>query len=326
MGQHRVLQQAAGALGGDAAEDVVLGDVVRAHGEHLHAVDLVAEGFAPFVLFPADGQRPQADAPLPHAAGNLRPNGIQRLPAIAVGPPQMGEIDHDVLAAAVPGLPVGGGDGDGNLRVPFQLRAEAQRHPARLMLLLHQHAEDAGRVHKLQLDIAPDARVGQPGPPVPAEHAVGLAQVGIAGNCVGGAPAGAFLIGGKRSLHGGVEVDEQAVAPGVEQRLHIPIPGNVHVVGIADRLPVDGYKGQGVQPVAMQQNAPGAQLILRQVKVAGIFVVMAQKLEGAALVFPPEGILHLTLAQQVGVDRARNPGLQPRAAIGLTHAPRAVQG
>ena len=185
MGQGGVLQQAAGAFGGDAAENVILGNVVRAHGEYLHAIDLVAEGFTPFVLLPADGQRPQSDAPLPCAAGRLCPHGVQRLPAIAIGPPQMGVINHDVLAVAAPGLSIGSGDGDGDLRIPFQLWAEAQRHPARLVLLLHQHAENAGRVHKLQFDVAPDARVGQTGAPVPAEHAVGLAQVGIAGNRVG---------------------------------------------------------------------------------------------------------------------------------------------
>ena len=251
MGQGGVLQQAAGALGGDAAEDIVLGNVIRAHGEHLHPVDLVAEGFAPFVPFPANGQRPQANATLPGAAGHLRPNGIQRLPAIAVGPPQAGMVNHDVPAVAAPGLPIGRGHGDGHRRVPFQLRAEAQGNPARLVLLLHQNAEDAGRIHQLQFDVPPDARVGQAGPPVPAKHAVGLAQVGIAGNRVGGAPAGALLIGSQGSLHGGVEADEQAVAPGVQKRLHIPLPGDMHVVGIAGVLSVDGYMGQGVQPVAM---------------------------------------------------------------------------
>ena len=112
----------------------------------------------------------------------------------------------------------------------------------------------------------------------------------------------------------------------MQQRLHIPFPGDVHVVGVAGMLPVDGYMGQGVQPVAVQKDASGAQLLLRQVKLAGILVVMAHKLKGAALVFPPEGILHRACAQQIGIDRAGNPGLPPRALPGLTHAPRAVQG
>ena len=65
VGRHALLQQLAGTLRGDPGEDVVLGDVIRAHGKDFHPIDLVGEALAVPVLFPGDGHGAQADAALP---------------------------------------------------------------------------------------------------------------------------------------------------------------------------------------------------------------------------------------------------------------------
>ena len=48
------------------------------------------------------------------------------------------------------------------------------------MELFNQHIPDAGDVHAEKGDVPPDTRVRQTGTPVPAKHAVDLAQIGKA--------------------------------------------------------------------------------------------------------------------------------------------------
>ena len=62
---------------------------------------------------------------------------------------------------------------------------DLQGHLVLLVVLQHMDVLDSGHVHAQNHDIPPDAGIGQPGTPVPAEHAVGLADMGEAHHGVG---------------------------------------------------------------------------------------------------------------------------------------------
>ena len=88
-----VLQQLFRLLPRHPGKQVVLRDVVPAHGEEVHPVAAQGEALAPFVLLPGHGHRPQAEAQglfvfrLSAGEGGCL-QGIQRLAAQAVRPPQ----------------------------------------------------------------------------------------------------------------------------------------------------------------------------------------------------------------------------------------------
>ena len=268
VGGPGVLQQAAGALRGDSGQQVVLGNVVRAHGEDVHAVALMAEALAVLVLFPVDGEHPQADALFPGVQGlsgfQRHMDGVQGLIAKTGGPPQSGIVNGNdgILSAGGEDLSVGGGDGDLHGGVAGghvgHVGVHGEGALAALMVLIHPNIPDAGGLYAQDGDAAPDAGVGETGAPVPAEHAVGLADGGEAHHGIGGAVGRVFLIGLADVFGWGVKGDGDLVFPCPESVLHIVLPGSVHIVGSAHRDAVDGDGGQGVQTLAAQQHLVAA--------------------------------------------------------------------
>ena len=226
VGGHALLQQLAGTLGRHAGEDVVFGDVVGAHGEDFHAVHLMGEAFAVLVLFPGDGHGAQADAPLPGiqllalgVGGHLQ--GVQGLLPVAVGPPQLGVLDEDFRRGALEDfhLALGAGElhgvGDVLGGDVVQLRPDGQLYPAVLVVLPDLHRGQPGALHAQQGNRPPNAGVGQMGTPVPAEHAVGLAQVGKAPHGVAAAVGRALGVLLPNPPGGGVQLYLQPVLPGL---------------------------------------------------------------------------------------------------------------
>ena len=326
VGQTRVLQQPPRALGGAAAQQVVLGDVIRAHREDLHAVDDVAEVLAGGVLFAGNGERPKADAALPavqlHAVpGQPDLHGVHRLVAEARGPPELGILDFDCAFRAVG--EVAGAVGGLHVHVHLQRAAapagdagvDVQGDPAVFMTLAHQHVADAGAVPADEHDVPPDAAVGQPRTPVPAEHAVGLAQVGEALHGVAGPLQPVRLIRLADVFGGRGEGDGDGVFAGLQQGLHVELPGAVHVVRHAGQLAVDLHRRQGVQALAAQIHPLAAKQVLAHLKGPGVAEIVLHPFEGFHLVVPPEGVLDLSRREQIAVHAARHSGLQARQTL-----------
>ena len=216
-----VLQQAAGALGRDAAQDIVLGDIVGTHAEHGHAVDAKAEGRAVLVRGFLDVNGAQADALFPavekHAfrAEQVGLQGIQGLVAQTVGPPETRGHDlhgrvrggHDLIAVRVQERVAQVQAFGRRLARQVQVRGEVQLHHARGVGLADEHRADLGRGHGPEIDGPEDAGVGQTRTPVPAVHAVGLADVREAADGVRAPVHGTAAVGGVRGLHRRAEQD-----------------------------------------------------------------------------------------------------------------------
>ena len=335
-----ILQQAARALGGDAAEYVVLGDVVRAHREDLYAVYCKGEGLAVLVPVAVHGQGAQAYARGPHVqraafAGKRRLDLIERLRAIAVGPPQLGGVYGDGRAVRLKYAAVGRGHAhtEGVLRLPagaaatplLDIRREAERHAARLMPLRYAHAHKAGAVDRDQLYVAPDTGVGQARAPVPAQHAVGLAYVREALGAVAGALHVALGVAGAYVLERREEEDLYVVHTRVCQRSYVYRPFPVHVVAVRGKAAVHVHRGDGVKAVAVQEQRVAGELLGRDGEVALVDVVVLHQREGGVFVVPPEGIVHAAGSHQVGIDRPRHDGGYPFGLVGAAHAPGAIQ-
>ena len=230
------------------------------------------------------------------------------------------------LRALVDGFAVGPGDFQrprpGLALVHLRLHPEPDAPVG--MLLLHAHALDQRSVGQYQAYRPPDASVRKAGAPVPAEHAMRLAQMRKAGDGVGGAPAGAALPGVEHVVDGRVKPHAQLVFPGAQKGFDIPFPGDVHVVGVAHLASVERNMRQRVQALKAQQRPAVVQYLGLQRKHGAVLVALFHSFKGFPFVFTIERIGHLARAHEVGVHRARHQRVLPFPA-GLTHAPAASQ-
>ena len=328
VGGSGVLQEPSRASRVHAGQQIVLGDIVGAHGKDVHAVDAVAEALAPIVPAAGDRHRAQADAAAP--AVERRParrepdgDGIQRLLAEARGPPELRRVDDDfaVLARAGEDAPVRPCDGDADRRPARRdarhMGLHAQSDAALLVLLQHQHVPDAGRVDADERDIAPDAGIRQARAPVPAEHAVGLAQKRETDHRVGAAVGRVFGVGLADKLCRRGKADLDPVFPLAQQRLDVVLPDAVHVVGPADGRAVEGDFSQRVQPLAAQEHRFAGEQRGVGGKAARIEKVVLHELERFVFVVAEEGVGDAPGGEQVVIDRAGHlrrdePEVRPR--------------
>ncbi len=168
---HAVLKQPGRAFLRHPGEQIVLRDIIRAHGEELHPVAAEGKFIAPFVLLGGYGQGAQTDTQRPFvlkgSVKGFRLQGVEGMLAQAVGPPQL-RIGHLQVqrrigrALRLSGLiPVGVKEGDA---APGRsgLQRDLQADVPILMHLMNAHVLQPGGI-ALQIDIPPDARVGQTG-------------------------------------------------------------------------------------------------------------------------------------------------------------------
>ena len=269
VGSLCVLQQTAGALRVDSGKEIVLGDVIGAHGKDVHTVDAVAEAFAPLILTAADGHGAKADAPAPNVqllALGTQGNAelIQRLTAEAGRPPELGILD-DQLAVGAAGSEDGAvGSGDGNvdpdlvIGITVQIGMYAQTNRAVFMELIHPNVLNTGFFDADDGNVPPDAGVRQTGTPVPAEHAVGFADVREAHHGIRAAVCHGLCVCFLNILSRRAEGDGDGVLSGTENGLNVELPDSVHIAGLTDDLTVDMDGGDGVQSLCPEQNlVPG---------------------------------------------------------------------
>ena len=272
----------------------------------------MAEFLAPFVLFTADGHRAQTNAPHAHIARRqTNRHAVQRLFAQPVRPPQLRMLNRDDLLCRHRF-----GEGQhfairrGDFRRPRaftrNFRADGHVHHAVMVRLQHQRVFQPRRIPRPQENRPPDARVRQTGPPVPAEHAVCLAQMTEAGRCVGGFPAGRFLCLLRAVQNRRIKSDFQRVFARVQLLLHVPHPGDVHVVREGDFAPVERHMRQRIQPLADQLHMRMCQLCFSHSERALIHIIFLHALEGIQLIFTPERVRHRAIRHQIRIHAARH--------------------
>ena len=195
------------------------------------------------------------------------------------------------------------------------------------MLLEHQHVPDAGGGDTDELNASPDARVRQTGAPVPAEHAVGLAQVGEAHHGVGGAVRSGLGIGLFNKAGGGIKFDGNVIFSDLQHGFYVKFIGSVHIFGRSNHRAVDGDGGQGVQPVAAQQHRVALQQVCRNGEIPAVDEVIVHDLQRFVFIVPVERILDLTGGEQVVINRAGDGGADAgESAAGDIQHPGTVEG
>ena len=208
----------------------------------------------------------------------------------------------------------------------LDLGFKAQADGAIRVILMDAHADQPRRGDALNVDVAPDAGVGQPRAPVPAEHAMRLAQVRKANRAVLRAVGAALRVSLLDVAVRRIEFDLDLVFALDGDVLDVHDPRPVHVVGVEHALSVDGDVRDGVQALAGQEQRVGREVGLGQRKRTAVEVVLLHQVKRLQLVGAPEGILHAAGVEQVGVDRAGHRGGQPLRFIRRAHLPCAVQG
>ena len=189
VGIHSLTDDGFPPLVGDAAEQIVHGNQIRAHGENFHAVQHKAEfaALAVFVQLRADGEGAQAKPFAaavndPAAADQLHVQVIKGLVAVASCPPQLRiiHLNHAVAVFQKNALAV-------EDRIDFATGAafgghvQLHRDIAVFVLLADGHAVQTVNVPPVQLHAAENAHVRQGGTPVPTGLVHGLAQMGGTG-------------------------------------------------------------------------------------------------------------------------------------------------
>ena len=337
VGGPGILQQPAGPFRVHPRQQIVLGDIVGAHGKNVDAVDAVAEALAPFVFPAADRHGAKADFPGPgieEPIARFEADGhtVERLIAEAGRPPEPGLGNPDAHVRPLGGINaavrVGDRDLYGALAVGkgLDMRLHLKGDGIGRMLLQDQNIADAGSLDADQSNVTPDAGVRKTRTPVPAEHAVRLPQQRKAHHGIRTAVGGVFCIGFADKSGRGRKADLDPVFPFPEQRPDLVFPGSVHVVCPADRGPVEKNLCQGIQAITAQQDRAAVQQGGVRAEAAGIDEVMLHQLQRFILVVPIEGIGDFPGQQQVVIDRAgylcRD---RPEGGAGDVQRPGAVQ-
>jgi hypothetical protein len=125
------------------------------------------------------------------------------------------------------------------------------------------------------------------------------------------------------------EGDRQLVLTAVrfkpEERLDLPLVLAEHVVGLAQQMAVEAHLGQGVQPVAHQEDLLFGQERRVRAERAAVFPVAFGDPQDALLVVGHKRVGDTSQGQQVSVDAARRLPRQPFIASGLAELPGAGQ-
>ena len=201
IGCPAVLKQFSGLCRGSPAQQVVLGDIVSAHGKYLYPVNLMSKALPVCVLLHMHGHGAKTDAlylfihcRIP--AHKLCLDGIQGLFPKAVGPPESGIFNNDLLRGVVKdtfcligilyGDPVGTA---GILSVEFHgvschlvlhdpyMHLRLQSDISCPVLLAQIHTVKAGFLYPQKGYRAEDTCIRQMSTPVPAEHTVRFPNV-----------------------------------------------------------------------------------------------------------------------------------------------------
>ena len=256
-----LLQQCACALWGDAAENIILGNVIRALGKHGHAVDSVIKADAICIGLAHQLHLSQTDAQLAVVYDFTvchQPclHGIERLLAKTVRPPKLRILHLCLFSDRQRGhAAIGCGQPKFGRSVPCKFHARRQEHSAALVPLGHTRIGNVPTAIVLQqIHAAPDARIGQSGTPVPAHHAMRLSQMGVAYHTVGRAKQMRFGILLADIARGRMADHAQLVVLAHELR-HVKLIAQVHVIGVGYVRTVEVNAAQRVQSLEHQGRA-----------------------------------------------------------------------
>ena len=261
--RHSLLKELSRTLRARARQNVVLRDIVRTHREERHAVHFMRKALAVPVFLNMHRHRAQTDALFPRINGlavtlQIDTHRVKRLLAEAMRPPKLRVFHRDLLRGACVDLLLAVRRRErhsvGQLRAVYSLdlRLNAERYSVLAVRLLHVCADDAAAVHAAKHNVAPNAGIRQAGTPVPAEHAMRLAQVREADHCVVAAARVADLILLFDVLCRRVKHDLKRVAGRFQAIFYVKFPRAVHVAHARDFLAVQNDVGNGVEALAAQ--------------------------------------------------------------------------
>ena len=321
---HGPVDQPVQPLGRHPAQETVHGDVVRTHGEDLHAVDDEAEFAAPLVRvrLRADRQGTQAD-PQALRVQHLFPGDklqrqiVQVLLAVAPDPPESGLFHPDKGLPIAEGdpLPVQGGEKGAAAVLPGP-GLDPDVHNAVVMVLGDEDVPQPVRIVAPQLHRAEDAHILQCGTPVPAGLIIGRPQVGGSRNGIAVVHVQIMpvLLPGKIP-EGRPKIQPQGVLPRAQQGLDLIDIGPVHVLYGIQGLPVQRDPAQGIQTVEYQLHIVPAEKFFVRRKFRRERAVLPAEMLHCLLIQSEEGIRDLPVVIQHaehGAGRLTGQGFIPR--------------
>ena len=339
-------EQLSGALPVHPPQQMILGDIVGAHGKNTFAVHLMGEGRSPLILLNMHGHGAKADPALPYIRRlpvqvQLHPHPVKGLVSHPVGPPQLrmlygdlfrgirnenlsaiGGCHGDVIGHRnIPGFFLCGGCG--NLRPEIFRRIpghfQMQIHLILLMLLVNPHTVQPPRLYCQQRYRPVDTRIRQVRAPVPAEHTVGLPDMHKTVHGVLAAAGRAFIEFLADISQGRMEVNPQGILPFLNRLRHIILPDPVHVFCGTHQLFIYKNIRDGIQPHELQPDPlAGFRALPGENRL--ILIVLLHQKQRLVFIVLPVGILHFSISQKIRIDGSRHLRLQP-VPSGFSHFP-----
>ena len=193
------------------------------------------------------------------------------------------------------------------------------------MLLRNVYAVQPGRVECHQLHLTPDTRIGKAGAPVPAEHTMGLAQIGKTSHGIGAAFQRPFFIGFPYEAGGGMKHHLQLILFSSQQVFYGIFPNPVHVLHMSQQGSIQVYISDRINSVKMKQDFFPLPDILRHIKTGDIGKIIFHDFQRLQFVVPVIRILHFVVVQQILVNASRHGGGHKFLRIVDAHLPVFIQ-
>ena len=346
VGVRRGAEQRAELCRRDASREGVRRNPVGSLGEDRDPVDDEGERLAGLVGFAPEFEGAQAYLVVPDiersaGSGQLDLDPVERLVAQTVGPPHLRIRDLD---GEVGGRTLAQHDRSGDLAAPvrmldahhrlqfarpagcpFDLQLRRDPGPPARHRLRDPDVDEPADAPGLDSNALPEADVRELGSPVPSEMARRLAQMRRAGELLGRRVEMSLRIQLGGLADGRSEDHRELVRARPDQAGDVPPPRPEHVVGGADRLPVEPDLGQGVKAVEDEGIAFLGGGLGLQDEVASILPIALGDPPDAQLLVAHERIRDAARRHEVEMDAARDLPGEPLLCAALAQLPGSVK-
>ena len=192
------------------------------------------------------------------------------------------------------------------------------------MCLRDRNAFQPSFMYSQQAHLSPDSRIGYPGAPIPAEHAVPLPQPRQALHGIHTPDNRLFFIGAGNEFRRGIKNRSERIFF-FKKGFYRKLPYPVHVVGFSQIHLIQPDIRQGIDSVKPQKDLVLFPDFRLRRKIHPVLIIMGDDLQGLILIIPVIGIFHLPVGHQVRINAAGNDGRKEFPRPVLPHPPAVIQ-
>ena len=266
-------------------------------------------------------------------------NRVQRLCAVAVGPPKLRLFHHKLCGSfsvfhrngQARACTIGRCQRTDSLQRSIGVHhvggnVSRDAHLAFLVELAQMHVTNFCCVRQAEADAAPDTGVRQIRAPVPAKHIMRLAQICITVLTAGGGIENIALgVLGLNVAQRGSKIDPQCVFR-LQLSGDIHPPRAVHIISTQNDLVIQPHGGQCVEPFKHQHSLGGCTLVGCQAEAAPVGVVLVEQLLDLVFIPAPVRILAEIQGQHIAENTARHGARVDGVTVCSRPLPDTVQG